>query len=392
MFDHEVIVVGGGAMGAATAWHLARDGHDVLLLEQFEALHARGSSHGRTRIFRVAYRDRSYTELALAALPWWRTLEEEAGVALLEQCGQIDHGPPAALADIQGALGAHGRPFERLSSVEAEVRWPGLRLDSGVVLSPDGGFVQADGSVEALLQMGESHGAEVRTLEPVRAIELLGVDDADGVRVTTDLGSFTAPVVVVAAGAWVEGLLEGPAGPLARGTLPPLAVTLAVPSHFAPGAGDLGDDQPWPSVVHHSFSDDPLAFGAYAVWAPGVGMKVGLEDADRPIDPDDRPAMPPADAVAALVAYVEGWFPGLDPSPLDPHMCLFTSTPNEHFVIDRVGPVVVVSPCSGHGFKFVPAIGRLAADLATARDPAAAQVPRRAEWRLPWRNRPTIRS
>lgn len=87
-------------------------------------------------------------------------------------------------------------------------------------------------------------------------------------------------------------------------------------------------------------------------------------------------------AVAALVGYVEEWFPGLDPTPLDPHTCLFTSTPDQHFVIDRVGPVVVVSPCSGHGFKFVPAIGRLAADLATAPDPAAAHVARRPEWRL----------
>ena len=124
-------------------------------------------------------------------------------------------------------------------------------------------------------------------------------------------------------------------------------------------------------MVHHTSADDPLAFGAYAVRAPGLGMKVGLEDTDRPVDPDARPTEPPADAVAALVEYVEEWFPGLDPTPLDPHTCLFTSTPDEHFVIDRVGPVVVVSPCSGHGFKFVPAIGRLAADLATASDAAA---------------------
>lgn len=138
----------------------------------------------------------------------------------------------------------------------------------------------------------------------------------------------------------------------------------------------------WPSVLHHRSGAGPLDFGAYAVWAPGVGMKVGLEDVDRPVDPDDRPAEPPAQAVDALVDYVGRWFPGLDPRPLDPHMCLFTSTPDEHFVLDRRGPVVVVSPCSGHGFKFVPAIGRLAADLASAPDALAAGVVRRAEWRL----------
>ncbi|MGZ4705752.1 MAG: FAD-dependent oxidoreductase [Acidimicrobiales bacterium] len=380
MFDHEVIVVGGGAMGAATAWHLARDGRDVLLLERFEALHDRGSSHGRTRIFRVAYRDPGYAALALAALPWWRTLEDEAGVALLDQCGQIDHGAPDARADIERSLEAHGRPFERLSVAEAGARWPALRTESGVVWSPDGGLVQADRSVDALLGQASAHGAAVHTLEPVRGIERLGPDGAGGVRVTTDGGRYTAPVVVVAAGAWAAGLLEGPSGPLPPGTLPPLAVTLAVPSHFTPRTAD--PDATWPSVVHHHSDAGPLDFGAYAVWAPGVGMKVGLEDAVRPVDPDDRPAEAPADAVAALVSYVETWFPGLDPSPLDPHLCLFTSTPDEHFVIDRLGPVVVVSPCSGHGFKFVPAIGRLAADLATAPDPTAADVPRRDEWRL----------
>ncbi len=380
MIDHEVIVVGGGAMGAATAWHLARDGHDVLLLEQFEALHTRGSSHGRTRIFRVAYRDPGYTSLALAALPWWRVLEDEAGVELLDQCGQIDHGAPAARAEIEQSLAAHGRPFECLSVGEAEDRWPGLRTDRGAVLSPDGGFVEADRSVEVLLRRAAEHGAEIRTNEPVRHLERLGVDDGAGVRVITDLGRHRARVVVVAAGAWVAGLLGALGGPGGAITLPPLMVTLATPSHFAPRR--TVEHGPWPSVVHHTSGDDPLAFGAYAVWAPGTGMKVGLEDADRPVDPDDRPTEPPADAVAALVDYVEEWFPGLDPTPLDPHTCLFTSTPDEHFVMDRAGPIVVVSPCSGHGFKFVPAIGRLAADLATAADPAAPDVDRRAEWRL----------
>ena len=383
MVDHEVIVVGGGGMGAATAWQLARDGHDVVLLEQFAALHDRGSSHGRTRIFRVAYRDPGYTALALAALPWWRTLEDEAGVALLDLCGQIDHGAPEARADIEAALEGQGRPFERLSAAAAGSRWPGIRFDDGAVLSPDGGFVQADGSVEALLRMAVVHGAEVRTSEPVVAIERLGAADGDGVRVLTGTGTYTARTVVVAAGAWAAPLIDsitGPGGPI---TIPPLVVTLAAPSHFAPEAGDPSRSEPWPSVVHHRLDAGPLEFGAYAVWAPGVGMKVGLEDQHRRVDPERRPTQAPADAVRALVEYVERWFPGLDPAPVDPHTCLFTSTPDEHFVIDRRGPVVVVSPCSGHGFKFVPAVGRLAADLATAPDAGAAGVARRAEWRLP---------
>ena len=377
-FDHDVIVVGGGAMGAATAWHLARDGRDVLLVEQFEPGHVHGSSHGHTRIFRVAYRDPRYTALALEALSWWRVLEDECGEPLLDQCGQIDHGTPAALAEVGAALGAHGRPFERLSRAAADERWPGIRTEAGAVLSPDGGFVAADRSVAALYRVATRHGAHVRTGERVDRIEPIEPIDSpgsrSGARVITDQQSWSAPVVVAAAGPWTAGLLDGVIG------LPPLAVTLAVPSHFRPRA-DNG--RPWPSVLHHVDAASPLTFGAYAVWAPGVGLKVGLEDAVRPVDPDTGSFDPPAAAVAALTEYVEAWFPGLDPVPLDPHTCLFTSTSDEHFVIDRQGPIVVVSPCSGHGFKFVPAIGRLAADLAESPRPDAPEVRRDAIWRLP---------
>ena len=193
----------------------------------------------------------------------------------------------------------------------------------------------------------------------------------------TDEGSCRAPVVVVAAGAWAAGLLDGVVD------LPPLAVTLAAPSHFSPvGAAAKPGDEPWPSVVHYAADGAPLGFGAYAVWAPGVGMKVGLEERPVPVDLARAADDAPPDMVAALAGYVRQWFPGLDPGPLDPHTCLFTSTPDEHFVLDRRGPVVVVSPCSGHGFKFVPAIGRLAAAMATSGDPRAADVDRADAWRL----------
>ena len=373
MFDHEAIVVGGGAMGAATAWQLARDGRDVALVEQFDPGHAHGSSHGHTRIFRLAYRDPRYTALALDALTWWRVLEDEAGVALLDLCGQIDHGAAAALGDIAAALDSCGRRYERLSGAAAGERWPGIRTEGPVLWSPDGGYVAADRSVATLYRLAAERGATIRTQTPVRRIEAAD----DGATVVTDSGSWRAPVVVVAAGAWAAGLLAGLV------ELPPLTVTLAAPSHFRPaGVTDLGGAGPWPSVVHYAEAGAPLGFGAYAVWAPGVGMKVGLEDRQVPVDPANRPSEAPADMVAALTGYVREWFPGLDPRPLDPHTCLFTSTPDEHFVLDRRGPVVVVSPCSGHGFKFVPAIGRLAAAMATSADPRAADVDRVDAWRL----------
>lgn len=359
-------------MGASTAWQLASDGRDVLLLERFEMGHANGSSHGHSRIFRVAYRDSRYSELALQALSWWRILEQECGEILLNQCGQIDHGSHAALDEVAESLALSRRPFERLSQREAEIRWPGIRTVDGCVFSPDGGFVAADRSVAALYGMAVAAGAEIRTDHCVENIELLSANR--GVRIATAHGSWTAPVVVVAAGAWVREVLADVVA------LPPLAVTLATPSHFHPVAADA---TPWPSVLHHIDARSPLTFGSYAVWAPGIGMKVGLEDTVRSADPNDRAFGPSTEDVAALAEHVAAWFPGLDPTPVDPHTCLFTSTPDEHFVLDRQGPIVVVSPCSGHGFKFVPAIGRLAADLAESPLADAADVARHAMWRLP---------
>ncbi|HEY5154808.1 MAG TPA: FAD-dependent oxidoreductase [Acidimicrobiales bacterium] len=375
MFDHEVIVVGGGAMGAATAWQLARAGRDVALVEQFEVGHVHGSSHGHTRIFRIAYRDPRYSAFALAALDWWRVLEDESASSLVELCGQIDHGAPAALDDVAIALDHLGRPHQRLSAAAAARRWPGIRTAGGALFSPDGGYVAADRSVATLHRVAAERGATIHTGVAVRRIEPAA--DGGGATVVTDDGSWSAPVVVVAAGAWAGGLLDGLVD------LPPLTVTLAVPSHFrpVPAAGsDRGD--PWPSVVHYAPDGAPLGFGAYAVWAPGVGMKVGLEEREIPVDLARRRYDPPPEEVAALAAYVREWFPGLDPDPLDPHTCLFTSTPDEHFILDRRGPVVVVSPCSGHGFKFVPAVGQVAAAMALSSDPTAADVDRLDAWRL----------
>lgn len=383
-FDHEAIVVGGGAMGAATAWHLARHGRDVLLVERFAPGHAHGSSHGHTRIFRVAYRDGVYTSFALTALEAWRRLEQDSGETLLDLCGQIDHGAPEALADIRAALDAHGRSYDAVPAATAAERWPGIRIDGAALWSPDGGLVAADRSVAALYRVAVEAGATVATNTPVRRVEVLA--GGDGARIVTDDGSWTAPVVVVAAGAWAGELLDGVV------PMPPLTVTLAAPSHFSARAGGPTQD-PWPSVVHYVADGAPLGFGAYAVWAPGVGMKVGLEDHavdQRSVDPTARSAsgaaqLPPDDMVTALAGYVSDWFPGLDPRPLDPHTCLFTNTPDEHFLVDRRGPLVVVSPCSGHGFKFVPAIGRLAAALAESADEDARDVDRPGQWRLPVR-------
>jgi sarcosine oxidase len=366
-FDVDVVVVGAGAMGAASAWRLARSGRSVLLLERFGPGHTRGSSHGATRIFRLAYRDPRYVALAERALPLWRELEDAAGETLLEQVGQLDHGRPEAVAEVVGALRSAGRPVEELRPDEASERWPGLRFEGAVAHSPEGGRCWADRTVAATQRLAGSAGAEVRFGTTVERIEVTG----SGAVVHADGGTWRTPVVVVAAGAWLPQLLDGVVG------LPDLRVEADQPSQF----DRLDPDGAWPSFLHHGEPvggvDRPLHFDAYGLETPGEGVKVGGHGTVGPADPDDDRRGPDGGRTRALVRYVTRWLPGLDPTPRSTTSCLFTTTPDEHFVLDRRGPVVVCSPCSGHGFKFVPAVAAEVERLVTSGGQPVTQ------WRLP---------
>lgn len=365
----DAVVVGAGAMGAATAWHLARRGRQVVVLEQFEAAHDRGSSHGSGRVFRIAYRDPRYVGLAARALPLWRELEADAGEVLLEQVGQLDHGERHAVEEIEANLRTAGWRAERLTPAAAHERYAGMRFEDAVVVSPDGGRCRADATVAALQRRAVAHGAELHVRTPVERIEAGPGGASPTATVHTARGAWRAPAVVVAAGAWTSGLLRGalggPLGGLPDGAagLPSLRVTLEQPAHFRP----LLPGADWPSFLHHAPArgpEHPLGVGAYGVFSPGEGMKVGEHGTGPEIDPDRSPrAVDPA-LLTRLGRYVATWLPGLDPEPASVTTCLYTTTPDQHFVLDRCGPIVICSSCSGHGFKFVPAIGEIVADLA----------------------------
>ncbi len=362
-----LVVVGGGAMGSAAAWWLARRGAEVTLLEQFERGHDRGSSHGTVRIFRLAYADDLYVRMAKAAEPLWAELEEEADEDLLERTGALDHGHAGRIAAVAEALGRNDVRHDLLEPEQVVERWPGLRVEGPAVFQPDGGVVFADRTVRAAQHAAIARGAEVAFSEPARAIHRRD----GGVVVETDRRELRADVVVVAAGSWAAPVV----GDLAP--LPPLRVTVEQPGWFAPRDPALH----FPSFIHYrdGAGSSPTAFGAYGMGDPGVGgrrttfpgtaVKVGEESVRTVVDPADGPFEVSHDALRRLADYVEIWLPGLDPVPLRAETCLFTSTPNDDFVLDRRGPVVVASPCSGHGFKFTPLIGRMVADLAL--DPAA---------------------
>ncbi|MPZ71629.1 MAG: FAD-dependent oxidoreductase [Nitriliruptorales bacterium] len=339
-------------MGSAVAWHLARRGRRVVGLEQFEPGHDLGGSHGRSRIFRLAYGQDDYVRLAVEALPLWRALEDEAGVEILVQGGAIDHGSSVVLDRIGAAFARHGLEAALLGQAEAERRWAGFRFDGPVLYSPDGGRTDADAALFALQQRAAALGAEMRFSSPVRSVHVRG----EGVVVETGGDTVEADVVVVTANAWLPKLLSGIV------EVPPMRITQEQPAFFAP----LDGAATWPSFIHY-VGEGQLAsdFAAYGVPSPAEGgVKVGEHGTGIEIDPDGERPPPDPVRIERLSDYVRLHLPGLNPDPSGISRCLYDMTADEDFVVDRVGRVVIGGGFSGHGFKFVPSVGRLLADLA----------------------------
>jgi sarcosine oxidase len=343
--DAEIVIVGAGVAGLATARALAGGGRDVLLLEQFELGHARGSSHGATRIFRLSYPEPHWVRLAQASLPLWRELEREAGEPLLSTEGSLDVGAPESN---RAALASCGAVFELLDAQVAERRFR-LTLPPGAVLhQPDGGVLRADRALAALLAAALSAGA--RVVERTRVVALR--EEGAGVRIETAGGTLRARAVVVTAGAWAAPLLAGAGIELS------VVATRETVCHFRlPGA------PPQPSLIDWLTPSTP-AYGtaragqlSYALPDPGFGLKAGLHHAGPPADAN-RDGEPDAATMRWLADWVASRFPDADPEPAETVTCLYTNTADESFVLECRGRIVVGSACSGHGFKFAPAIGR----------------------------------
>lgn len=340
-----MIVVGAGVMGSATAWWLARWGIDVVVIEQFDPGHERGSSHGTTRIFRLAYPAPEFVDMARRALDLWRELEEEAGEELLVTTGGIDHGEPASVQPIIDALTTTATPYELIGAGEASRRWPGFAFDGPVVHQPDAGRIAADTVVRVLHEQARNHGAQVNFGEAV--LELTPHDDR--VLVTSTADRYRAKAAVVTAGAWISDLLAGLVD------LPELRVTQEQVFHFPSRI----EHAVWPSFIYHG----PAVL--YGLQAPGrEGVKVAEHHAGTVTTANRRSFTVDEAGRRRVVRHVVANMPGLDPVPTSESTCLYTSTSDASFFIERVGPVVAGSACSGHGFKFAPLVGRQLAALA----------------------------
>jgi sarcosine oxidase len=312
-------------MGLAAAHALARSGRDVVVYEQFEHGHARGSSHGRSRIVRLAYSEPEWVRLAQEAFAGWRELEREAGEPLLELNGLVE-----IVSDLSqssaGALDACAVPWERLDREEVARRFA-LRIPAGSfgVLQPEAGIVRADRALAAFAR---------------------GIDVRYGARVSS-LSSVDADCVVVTAGAWINDLIDRPLA---------VRVTRETVCYFRPA-----DTRAIPAFV--SFGPRSGGMFFYALADPVHGIKAAVHHGGPEVDPSE-PGSPDPKLVQAITAWIAELVPLADPQPVEVQTCLYTSTVDESFVLERRGRVVVGSACSGHGFKFAPAIGARLAALA----------------------------
>lgn len=352
----DVIVVGCGGMGAASAWQLASRGKSVLALERFNVPHAMGSSHGVNRIIRLAYyEDPSYVPLLYRAYELWRELQAAAGEQLLHITGSID----ASLPDgevFSGALRAcelHNLDHTVLTSAELTQRFPGYRLPEGhlALYQPEGGFLLAERSVVAFANAALAAGATIRAREQV-----LGWDATDaGVTVRTAKESYEADQLVLTAGAW-NGSFSVELAPL----LTPERQVLA---WLQPLKRD--DFLPERFPVFNLTVEEGRYYGFPVSGIPG--FKVGrYHHREEIIDPDNFDREPNDQDEAILRQFTERYFPAAAGPVMSMASCIFTNTPDEHFVIDRSREndrVVLVSPCSGHGFKFCTVVGEIVADL-----------------------------
>ena len=322
----EVAVVGAGIMGSATAYALAREGHDVLLLEQFHIGHEHGSSHGRSRIVRLAYPEVEFVELAKAAFVGWRDLEQESGQELLELNGLLELVESSGQSSAD-ALAAAAAEYEVLDAAGARDRWPvGVPDGWTALFQPEAGIVRADLAHRAFVDRALAHGAR---LEEETRVDSL--DDVD------------AEAVVVTAGPWVKSFFPDL----------PVRTTRETLAYFR------RDGDPLPSVVHL----DPVTRGhaMYSLHDPVHGLKAGAHHAGAEVSPDEHGEPDPA-LVDRIAEWVARTYPDADPNPVGAETCKYTTTADEHFILERRDKVVIGSACSGHGFKFAPAIGtRLAA-------------------------------
>lgn len=353
----DVAVVGVGTAGSAALWRLAERGVRVVGIEQFSPGHDRGSGHGESRIIRTAYHEGAdYIPLVRAAFGYWRALEHRAGVSLLTMTGALNIGS-ADGSVVRGALeaaAAHDLPHELLDSDALTRRFPQHRAlpEDIAVWEGEAGVLRPELSITSACEVAQRLGAEILTQRRVIGFEP-GPGGSVDVRLTDRV--VRARHAVVTAGAWIPGLV--PDANL------PLTVERKVLGWFP--ATDVEAHSPYRFPVFIRQSPEAHWYGFPSL--DGQTVKFGIHLGGQKTNADELNRDVTADDTRPLAQLASRYLPGLDPHPARTAVCMYTNTPDGHFLIGPLAGwdnVTVVSACSGHGFKFAPVLGEIAAQLA----------------------------
>jgi len=357
MVRTDVAVIGVGAMGSMALWRLAGRGAQAIGFEQFAPGHDRGSSHGESRIIRTAYFEgAAYVPLVRRAFSLWRDLEREAGTTLLTLTGALMIGHPES-AVVAGALASarqHGLAHTVLDATAMAARFPQhtLAADEVAVYEEEAGLLRPEAAILAATARAEALGATVLRQARVERIE----PDADGVTIVAGGETYRARHAIVSAGAWLGALLPRAGLPLRVERQVSHWCRVADPRSFAPDR--------FPVFIRE------LPGGRYRYGFPsldGETIKVGVHHEGATVDPEQPDRKVGREDVEPIASYIAACLRGVDPDPARSLTCMYTNTPDEHFAIgplEGLPNLTLVSACSGHGFKFAPALGDLAADLA----------------------------
>lgn len=358
---YDVIIIGAGAVGSATAYAAARAGVRVLLLEQYAIDHDRGSSHGASRIIRYAYDHALYVDLAREAFAAWAELEAAAGERFYLKTGGIDFAPPdePLFEAMRSTLEATGIAHEVIGAGEAMRRFPQFTLNEAwhVLYQADAGALRASAAVRAIVRLARGLGVTVRDHTRVTGIEI----HAASATVRCGDEVFEGARVVLAGGAWLNRLTE----PL--GVHIPLQPIAPQENYFTAADGTVSQaytPAQFPVWIGHLQREyGQILYGLPDV--DGSGVKIGLHSGP-PIDPEIPSRVPDVGLVESLRLFAERHLPGASTHKAS-RVCLYTNTPDDHFVIDahpQHPHVIIASCCSGHAFKFTPVLGSLIAERA----------------------------
>ena len=356
---YDIIVVGVGSMGSATCYHLARRGVRVLGLEQFNIPHDSGSHHGESRMIRLAYFEHpNYVPLLKRTYELWREIEAASNTKLLHITGGLYMGPPGSEL-VDGALQScqqHDLAHEMLDCDQLRKRFPQFvpPADFNAIYEEEAGFLLPQQAVSVHAEQSLKHGAELHGLEPVKSWSSAQA----GVTVQTDREEYHADRIVFASGAWTASLLSD------LGV--DLKVTRQVMAWFAPQAREPFAMEKFPVW----FLETEPGHGHYGfpILPGGLGFKVALHKPATAVDPDAVDRAVQSRDVADLSKFLGQYVPAAAGPLLSACVCLYTSTPDSHFVVDthpQHDRVTLACGFSGHGFKFSAVVGEVLADLAT---------------------------